>query len=353
MLAHHYLAALELFRSAGVDTTPLVAPARHALREAGDRALVLNAFSAAERYYGAAIDLVAKGDPRWPSLRFKLAQATAPIRPLDLEALGEVVAGFLAAGNVEDAAEVEAYIAASALVRGHRDVADEHLDRAVAFVAEAPLSSAKVRVLAERARFHMLAGDYEGAIRAGQEVLPMAEQLGLDDVRAALLNILGTARAGVGDESGLADLEQSPGDWPRAQPRDARAPDVQQPDGVLPKDGPIGRVRRGAGRRAPLGRAFRPPAGAALGHWRRSGGPVLARRLGNGARSRGRIHGPGRGRIASLPGAGMQMGARLYSARSRRPFRERTKTARGMSTWPVSRRTSRCSHLRWRRGPLR
>ena len=66
MLAHHYLAALELFGSAGIDTTPLVAPARDALREAGDRALVLNAFSAAERYYDAALDLVAQGDPEWP-----------------------------------------------------------------------------------------------------------------------------------------------------------------------------------------------------------------------------------------------------------------------------------------------
>ena len=37
----------------------------------------------------------------------------------------------------------------------------------------------------------------------------MAEELGLDDVRAALLNIVGTARVAVGDESGLADLEQS------------------------------------------------------------------------------------------------------------------------------------------------
>ena len=85
MLAHHFLAALELFGSAGIDTTPLVPPARDALREAGDRALGLNAFSAAERYYGAALDLVAKGDAEWPSLRFKLAQASAPVRPLDLE----------------------------------------------------------------------------------------------------------------------------------------------------------------------------------------------------------------------------------------------------------------------------
>ena len=55
----------------------------------------------------------------------------------------------------------------------------------------------------------MLAGDYEGAILAGQDVLPMAKQLSLDDVRAVLLNILGTSRIAVGDESGLADLEQS------------------------------------------------------------------------------------------------------------------------------------------------
>ena len=209
MLAHHYLAALELFGSAGIDTTPLVTPAREALHEAGDRALGLNAFRAAERYYDAALDLVAQGDPQWPSLRFKLAQATAPTRPHDLEALGEVVAGFLALGNVEDAAEVEAYIAASARNRGHRDLADEHLDAAVALVADAPLSPAKVRVLAERTRFLMLAGDYEGAILAGQDVLPMAKQLSLDDVRAVLLNILGTSRIAVGDESGLADLEQS------------------------------------------------------------------------------------------------------------------------------------------------
>ncbi len=165
--------------------------------------------AAAERYYGAALDLVAQGDPGWPSLRFKLAQASAPARPHDLDALGEVVAEFLALGNVEGAAEVAAYIAGSAWNRGDRDMADEHLDQAVALVAEAPLSPAKVRVLAERARFRLLAGDNEGAIRAGQEVLPLAEQLGLDDVRAVLLIVLGTARVAVGDESGLADLEQS------------------------------------------------------------------------------------------------------------------------------------------------
>jgi tetratricopeptide (TPR) repeat protein len=55
----------------------------------------------------------------------------------------------------------------------------------------------------------MLAGDNDGAVRAGQEVLPMAEALGLDDVRAALLNNIGVSRVALGDEGGLADLEQS------------------------------------------------------------------------------------------------------------------------------------------------
>ena len=37
----------------------------------------------------------------------------------------------------------------------------------------------------------------------------MAEALGLDDVRAALLNNIGVSRVALGDEGGLADLEQS------------------------------------------------------------------------------------------------------------------------------------------------
>src|SRR5207249_8746628 len=46
MLAHHYLSALELTRAAGQETVALEAPARLALREAGDRARALNAFGA-------------------------------------------------------------------------------------------------------------------------------------------------------------------------------------------------------------------------------------------------------------------------------------------------------------------
>jgi class 3 adenylate cyclase/tetratricopeptide (TPR) repeat protein len=57
MVAHHYQAALDLARAANRDTSELAAPARAALRRAGDRALALNAFPAAAGYYRAALAL--------------------------------------------------------------------------------------------------------------------------------------------------------------------------------------------------------------------------------------------------------------------------------------------------------
>src|SRR5204863_6839789 len=43
LLAHHYLQALELADATGLDTSGLSEPARHALRDAGDRAASLYA----------------------------------------------------------------------------------------------------------------------------------------------------------------------------------------------------------------------------------------------------------------------------------------------------------------------
>jgi tetratricopeptide (TPR) repeat protein len=60
MLAHHYQSALELARATHQDTTELAPRARAALCRAGDRALALNAFTAAAGYYRAAL-------PLWPA----------------------------------------------------------------------------------------------------------------------------------------------------------------------------------------------------------------------------------------------------------------------------------------------
>ena len=55
----------------------------------------------------------------------------------------------------------------------------------------------------------MLAADPEEAIRIGREALAMAEALGLEEVRAATLNNIGSARGMTGDPDGIDDLAEA------------------------------------------------------------------------------------------------------------------------------------------------
>ena len=75
MLALHYLAAYELASAAMPTPHELGARARQSLRRAGERALALNAFPAAERYFRAALDLWPEEDAEFPSLLLRLGQA--------------------------------------------------------------------------------------------------------------------------------------------------------------------------------------------------------------------------------------------------------------------------------------
>ncbi len=55
----------------------------------------------------------------------------------------------------------------------------------------------------------MLADRNESAMEVGREALKMAEQLGLDRIRAHALNNIGGARVAAGDLGGIEDLEES------------------------------------------------------------------------------------------------------------------------------------------------
>ncbi|HJS49069.1 MAG TPA: tetratricopeptide repeat protein, partial [Gaiellaceae bacterium] len=95
------------------------------------------------------------------------------------------------------------------VLQGNRDDALVHIDRAAALVADAPLSSSKAFVTSSISRFQMLAGRSEEAIRIGDEALEMAEELGLDELRAHALDNIGVAKTQMGDLSGLDDLRRS------------------------------------------------------------------------------------------------------------------------------------------------
>ncbi len=205
MLAYHYVAALDYLRAGGSDTAELVPRAAAALREAGDRAFALNAFAAAARYYGSALELGDLDAKRL--LSYGRALRIGELRGEDV--LERAVEAALAAGDRETAAEAEIEHGELRWFRGNRDDAFSHFDRAASLVADAPPSPPKAFVTSSVSRFLMLAGRAEEAIRIGGEALVMAEELGLEELRAHALNNIGVAKLSSGDVSGLDDLRGS------------------------------------------------------------------------------------------------------------------------------------------------
>jgi tetratricopeptide (TPR) repeat protein len=208
-LAHHYLAALELARASGQPTDELEDRARFALREAGDRATALNAFDAAARSYGTALELWPIEDAERPRLLLAYGTALALGAESGETELAAAASGLVEAGDREHAADAEILLADAAWRAGRRDEADGHLERAVELVRDVDASPTKARVLSEVSRYHLLADRPADAIQSGRAALEMATELGLDEVRAHALNYIGSARVDLGDGDGIRDLEQS------------------------------------------------------------------------------------------------------------------------------------------------
>ena len=207
LLAHHYISAIELAQLAGRSTDTYSARARTALRDAGDRALSLNAFAPAARYFRAALDLMAVDDPDRPSVLFRYGKALRVSAEAGGEVLAEAETALRAAGDLETASEAAVLRAELAWFGGDGERTSEHLARAAELVDGLSPSFSKAFVLSDLSRYHMLAGRSQQAIAVGREALAIAEQLGLDEVRAHALNNIGTARVNLGDAEGVSDVE--------------------------------------------------------------------------------------------------------------------------------------------------
>ena len=209
MLAHHWQSALELSRAAGRDGDDLADRARVALREAGDRAFALNGFASAERYYREALELWPDPDPERPDLLFRRARSLHIAGDeRRARALEEARDELLAAGELESAAETEAFLAHGAWYSGNRDDADAHISAAHALVSGRAPSAAKARVLCFSARFQMLAGRSEEALQTAREALDLAESLSLDELRAHALTTIGSSLNRI-EGSGEKELEEA------------------------------------------------------------------------------------------------------------------------------------------------
>ncbi|MBA3737106.1 MAG: AAA family ATPase [Actinobacteria bacterium] len=209
LLAHHYLSALELARAAGQDTADLERPARLALRAAGDRAIGLAAYAAAERAYAAAVDLWPKDDPERPMLLFHYGRSMWLHSDKGADILAEARDGLLEAGDVETAAVAELLIGDTVWRLGRGREAQEHFDRAAALIEGRPESTEVAQAKAHLARYLMVTGRSIDAIRVGREALAVAKSLGAEDILAFALNTVGTARVNLGDLGGFDDIEES------------------------------------------------------------------------------------------------------------------------------------------------
>ena len=209
MVAHHYLNSVELTRAAGGDVGALAERARVALVDAGHRAVRLFALPQAERYYTDALSLLPEDDPERPELLLRLGRVRFTRGEAGAEMLEEALGSLLAAGNREAAAEAAVLLANRSWHTGRSQELRGHLDQARKLVDGTPPSRAQVLVLCELARYEMLADRDEPAIELGSEALRLAEQMGLDDLRANALTNVGTARTNRGDRRGFAQLEES------------------------------------------------------------------------------------------------------------------------------------------------
>ncbi len=210
LIAHHYLSALQYARAANRGLGDLAERARHALLEAGDRALALSAYAAAVRFYREALASWPEDDAERPRLLLRYGQALFRAEGGGAEVLAEAAAELLDAGELEPAAEAEVLLADLLMIgQGRREEAAAHFEHAASLLAERPPSRSKVRVLATRANFHLAVDDAEEALGVAGEALQMAQELELDELRAHTLSTLGFSRVMTGDLDGLRDLRES------------------------------------------------------------------------------------------------------------------------------------------------
>ena len=209
MLAYHWSSALELVRASGTDDDELAERTRLALRAAGDRAFALNGFAVAAAQYEDALELWPADDER-PELTFRRARAL--YHAYDEErreaALEEARDVLLAAGHSDHAAEAESFLAQVSWYRGDGEGTRVRLERAEA-LCEGSTSASAARVLAVSARIRFIADEREEARRLAESAHAMADELGLDELRAHALTTIGMAKSDAGDPSGVADMERA------------------------------------------------------------------------------------------------------------------------------------------------
>ena len=202
LLSHHYVEAIGLARTAGLDVTELEPKAAHALREAGARAFAMGAYPAVVRALRTAGALPDGLDAH--SLR-ALGKALVLTEQAGEDELQQAFDGLLAEGAQLEASATAMDLAHSAWQHGDGPTNRMWVDRALELVAEAPATEVHAQVLAQAARFMMLAGSTKDALLVADQAIQLSAETGAEGPRASALITRATARANVGVYEGVRD----------------------------------------------------------------------------------------------------------------------------------------------------
>jgi class 3 adenylate cyclase/tetratricopeptide (TPR) repeat protein len=209
VLAHHYLAALELAHAAGEtqDVLEVEGKAIRYLTLAGERALALDV-DRAERNLAHALALAPSGHPERASLLERWAQAAEQRnRPQEAKAaLEEALAIYREHG--ESAAVGRVLTALAPVLRILGGAPEEALAEALALLEAQPPRRELVAVHAQLAGARVVASAYEEAIASAERALALAAQLG-EPEPAPALGARGAARAALGNPQGLDDMRRA------------------------------------------------------------------------------------------------------------------------------------------------
>ena len=217
VLAHHYVAALELAEALGDASLSesLVAPSLRYLDLAGTRAMHLDA-AAAERSLARALELAPPQSTERPRLLARWASAVnrAGRYGEAVPALEEAIAALKAAGERRLAAEALISLADSLRALAQPEARDRLLE-ALALLEAGEPSRELVNALRYYATYENNGGRPQHARELADRALTTAAQLGLsacgDDAEGSrvyrnALNARGSARCLLGDVGGLQDL---------------------------------------------------------------------------------------------------------------------------------------------------
>jgi class 3 adenylate cyclase/tetratricopeptide (TPR) repeat protein len=213
VLAHHYVSALELLRSAGrvEEAFAAEAPALRFLLLAGDRAMGLSVPVAAGHYRRALELATADGEVVDQEQRARVLAGLAEAEQIlgDVEGAAQhfqsAAESFEAAGDDSAVLEMRLRFALAVGVRGEGDRFWGLLDGLIADLERGPHSAQLARAYAERA-YPGIGVSFDQAIEWADRALTLSRELDLPEVRVRALVFRGGSRSALGDPGGLDDL---------------------------------------------------------------------------------------------------------------------------------------------------